>query len=371
MPRLPGWMPRLSKGHSAEASWSVVATVAEPPELLWAFAAHYLGLGAEEVHLFIDDPAQPGLEPLRALPGVRLTICDEAHWQAVNRGTRPPAQEMRQIRNANTAYRACRSDWLLHCDADEYLWADRPVAEILGEIPADTLQVRPHMAERAFDATRPQAHLFDGLFKTPLPKKPKVIEAVYGPLAGFTTAGLLGHLVGKSFTRAGRDDLRIKIHMAVPKAQAEETRLRAAGKLAPGPRLKGCRLVHFDGLTPLHWKLKLLRYALDYGALLARGVDNPFPQRLPARRRQIAFIHEAEDKRAAFDALTPLLCPPAGGIDRLRAASGLLEVRFDPGAAAREIFADSAAPEVLAFPVDRFDADLRARKAEMIERYGL
>lgn len=371
MARLPGWMPRLGGGRSVGASWSVVSTVAEPPELLWAFAAHYLGLGAEEVHLFIDDPAQPGLEPLRALPGVRLTICDDAHWQAVNGGSRPPAHEMRQIRNANAAYRACRSDWLLHCDADEYLWVDRPVAEILGEVPAENLQVRPHMAERAFTAGRPQTHLFDGLIKTPLPKKPKVIEAVYGPLVGFTTAGLLGHLVGKSFTRTGRDDLRIKIHMAVPKVQAEEARLRAAGKLTPGPRLTDCRLVHYDGLTPLHWQLKLLRYAQEYGALLARGVEKPFAQRLPARLNQIRYVYEAEDKRAAFAALAPLLCPPAEGVERLRAAGGLLDVDFDPGAAARRLFAGADSPEVLAFPVDRFDADLRARKAGMIDRYGL
>lgn len=120
MDRLGGWLSRLGrKGETPAASWSVVATVAEPPELLYAFAAHYLELGADEVHLFVDDPAQPGLEPLRALPRIRLTICDKAHWDRINGGRRPPAQEMRQIRNANTAYRACRSDWLLHCDADE------------------------------------------------------------------------------------------------------------------------------------------------------------------------------------------------------------------------------------------------------------
>ena len=43
-------------------SWSVCAMVAEPPELLCAFAAHYLEQGAQEVHLFIDDPKQSSFE---------------------------------------------------------------------------------------------------------------------------------------------------------------------------------------------------------------------------------------------------------------------------------------------------------------------
>ncbi|MGI3171700.1 glycosyltransferase family 2 protein [Pseudooceanicola sp. C21-150M6] len=368
----PGtWLTRLWPRPVPGASWTVVSTVAEPPALLYAFVAHYLGLGADEVHLFIDDPDQPGLAPLRAMDRVRLTICDDAYWDEVNNGVRPRGQELRQIRNASRAYRACRTDWMFFCDADEYLTARKPVAQILAGVDPKVMHCRPHMAERAFDAERAQADLFDGVLKLPLPNRPRILDAVYGGLAPLTTGGFLGHVIGKSFTRTGQD-LVIRIHMPAPADPAEEARLREAKKMGPGPRLPECWLVHYDGLTPLHWRLKILRYALEYAALRAAGVAQPFAARLPARQRQIRRVHDSRDRRATFAELQPLILLDAAQQARLREAGGLLDSRPDPGAAARQLVEGTeGAPQALRFSAEAFDAALRDRRGDLIAQHGL
>jgi len=360
-----GLLSRLQSGEKPAATWSVVSTVAEPPSLLLAFAAHYLSIGASEVHLFLDDPGQPGIELLKAMPGVRLTICDAAYWKTSGK-KRPPRQEGRQIHNANVAYSEARSDWLFFCDADEYLLPVQPVGKLLGQLPETVIQCRPHMSERMF-GPGPQDSLFAGQIKRPIPTKVAALSEAFGPLAPFTTGGLLGHVIGKSFTRTGRSDIRIKIHMAVPKDPAVEMRMRKMKRLRPGPQLDGLWLVHYDGLTPLHWKLKLLRYAMEYRDLLNDGVEAPFAARPPARLRQIRHVYDRLDTQYDLSDLMPLLQPHDAAVDRLRAAGGLLDLPFDPVAAAME----RGVIHGLDFSAAEFDAVLRQRKAAEVDRYGL
>lgn len=356
---------RLTGLFKGRTSWAVVSTVAEPAELLYAFAAHYLLLGADEVRLFIDDANQKGLEELKSLKGVHLTICDDNYWENAGR-PRPLRQEARQIHNANLAYRECASDWLFFCDADEYLLPTMPIAKILSTVEPETIQCRPYMAERVFMKEQPQNDMFQGLLKRPIPQKPKVLESVFGEMASFTTGGLLGHVIGKSFTRVGLPDIRIKLHMAVPGDPAEEKRRRQAQDLPPGPRLQGVWLVHYDGLTPLHWKLKLLRYAKEYKSLLEAGVKNPFAFRLPSRLNQIRYVCENLDDPQVFDGLIPLIQPDATALTKLRQADAILDLKIDPTAAARKfnLPADS-------LTAAQFDANLRRNKAKDIESYNI
>lgn len=337
-------------------SWSVTATVAEPPELLCAFAAHYLELGADEVHLFLDNPEQQGIDMLRAISGVQVTLCTDCYWKKLC-GGRPKLHIMRQLKNANTAYAHCRSDWFLFCDADEFVVAEASLSDLLQDVPDTVVHTRVPVVERVFQAEQGQTHLFDGVFRKQLRNQRAVLEAVYGDMANLTTRGLTGHVDGKSFVRAGRGDQRIRIHFPVPFDQSEEARQRDAGTLKPGPDLEGTWLVHFDGMTPLHWMLKLMRKSQS------RVV---FKKRTPARSRQLNAIYDALEDPVALRRLRRLIALDADGLARLAAADGLLDAQLDPRLAVQRHLGRG-----LPFDVDSFDARLRAQYAELIATHGL
>lgn len=360
MERLRQLKMQLSGSRSVQGSWSVCSIVAEPPELLYAFAAHYLELGAAEVHLFIDDPDQLGLETLSAMKGVRLTICTDKHWTKLA-GVRPEGIVMRQLKNANLAYKQCSTEWFLFCDADEFFVSNKRVSQLLDAVPVDVVHCRTRMAERVFPADGMQADLFDGVLRLPLVRGKAVLRAVYGDLAEMTTRGLSGHVIGKSFVRTGHRDQRIRVHFPVPMDQAEEARLRTTGDLNPGPELEGGWLVHYDGLTPLHWMLKLLRFYLSYAPMLSAEGIKRFDRRTPARSRQLNAIYEVQADPAVLARLMPLIRPDAGMLAQLRDAGGLLDMTVDPTQAARRMISPD-----LGFRADNFDAQLRLRYGDLV-----
>lgn len=344
-------------------TWSICSMVAEPPELLCVFAAYYLELGAQEVHFYLDDPHQAGVDMLKAIDGVRLTYCDDAFWARL--GGRPKGQVMRQVRVFNQGYRACPSEWVLFCDADEYFFSDVPVAALLGAVLPEIAHCRTRMAERVFRAETAQAHLFDGVGRVPL-NKSKVLEAVYGDRVEMTTRGLTGHVLGKSFVRTGRGDLRMRVHFPVPTDPDEEKRQRAAGTLKPGPDLEGGRLVHFDGMTSLHWRLKLLRFYLDYAPQLKAGEKVVFARRTPARSNQMNAVFLANGDPVALRRLGSLieLGPQQRAI--LADAGALMEHIPDPRIAARARLGHD-----LPISPAQFNARLIDRHGPLIEEYGL
>lgn len=346
------------------ASWSVVSTVAEPGHLLCAFAAHYLSLGAEEVHLFLDDPAHADIAQLKKMKGVRLTRCHRLYWRWRHQG-RPPGHVMRQLLNANRAYSSCRSDWFFFCDADEFLTSAQPVSDVLDQVPPDVRHCRPHMAERVFLAETPPEHLFDGVFRLPL-KQPKVLRHVYGTLSDMTTHGLSGHVLGKSFVRSGQDDLRIRLHFPVPFDPAKEAQHKADGTLKPGPFLPDTWLVHFDGMTPLHWQLKLLRYYLSYAPMLKAGDARAFKRRTAARSAQLNAVYEARGDVAALARLMPLIQLDADRYAVLHKAGGILERSLNPSATAQ-----AKCGSDMDFSPHGFDARLRSRHGALMAEHGL
>jgi len=89
-----------------------VATVNEPAQLGLAFAAYHLGLGAQEVFIFLDTPDPEAEALLKDLPGCHVTVTDDAYWAANPDGHRVPRHITRQMRNAHKAYADGTVDWL-------------------------------------------------------------------------------------------------------------------------------------------------------------------------------------------------------------------------------------------------------------------
>jgi hypothetical protein len=251
----------------------VVATVDEPSTLVRAYARHHLAIGAQEVHIYLDRPNPVAQADLDQLEGCFVTLCDAAYWRETNSGKRRERHTGRQKHNAENALSKTKCEWLLHCDGDEFVEdADALMAELVGG-KKSWLYLRIPNVERVYGPNSSGDHLFEGEFRSLDDQHEERGEEIYGRFAKFLRQGLTGHAEGKSIVRVGAP-LRMGIHMPLP---AEE-----GGRLTH-TWCSRARIFHFDGLTPLHFAIKMTRFAL-------LNYSGPKPSRGAHRDAQMRYV---------------------------------------------------------------------------------
>lgn len=290
-------------------TWAVVSTMDEPAPLVAAFATHYLSIGASEVHIFLDHADAEAEALLAGLPRVFVTVCDAAYWKASKPFRRPPMHFSRQCRNAQSVYESTKADWLLHCDADEYIRDGEAIVEGLAKAPEVARYMRVLVAERVSLAEEPQTGIFDGVFRYGIKDFDSFGPKVYGLLCEFFRDGVTGHLAGKAFSRVGAG-LQITLHS--PRGRQPHRVIRTT------------RLMHFDGMTRLHFMLKLLRRAHEpVGAANTRHGAS--------RITQFEAFRESVQDPEHREALVTLLKEINAEQAALLEAHGVLDrLRFDP-----------------------------------------
>lgn len=301
------------------ASWGIVMTVREPAQLVLANVAWHLGTGAQEIHVYLDDPADPVAARLAALNGVHVTLCDDAHWaEAAQSKQRPASINRRQGRNAVHAMARTGVDWLIHLDADEFLYQDRPLGDELAVARELDCEVHFPVHERLYCRDAPVNSIFDGVFRTTTKGLNRRTDGrnndavIFGAHLPVLNNGVLAHSAGKCAAPTG-SNYRLGLHWSY----------RGVGReRAQRYRSTSTRLLHFDGLTRLHWLGKLMRYRntpLD---------ELKFP---PHRRAQIEIFQDiADDPEALAEFHRDLRELDAPALARLRAFGLLYEVPFDP-----------------------------------------
>jgi FkbM family methyltransferase len=260
--------PRKTKAEATAATapvpaatWATVTTLKESPEVVMNFVAQHLYLGASEIFLYFDDPADPAFNLVATIPQVRATRCDDAHWAAI--GQRSDRHQARQKANAQAAYGRATSDWIIHLDADEMISASRPVADILAEATETVLRLPPFEAmdyDKAGRNGRP-SHFFRG----PLPETSqgqRLAAVAYGPFEATLFNGMLSHAAGKFFVCTGRPGMTLSIH-----APYEDGKRRLHAD-APG-----MKLLHFHGGDYAHWRGRV-DYRLSKGAYMGLYQSN-------------------------------------------------------------------------------------------------
>lgn len=282
---------------------TVAAIVREPAEVIRRFLDWYLAQGAERILLFLDDPADPLLEELRATPRVEPVPCTPDFWAGL--GLSPERRfTRRQNATLTAAYRALKEGWLLNVDADELMrFNGCTLGEAVRRFPDDAVCVRVATAE--------QVHLADGgeAFRLPIPRD--VVSCVYGDSAQLfrPRAGLLGHADGKAFHRAGQKGIRLRQHWAEDETGNQVDSLRLGDA-------EGAHLLHFAAPDYAAWRAKL-DWRLS-SANLAAGVremlidlrdSHPDPEVAYAALWERLF-RLTPDQEAALDA--------AGGLLRLK-----------------------------------------------------
>lgn len=343
-------------------SWSVHSTVQEPIEVLCAFVAHYLEMGASEIHLFLDQPTEEVVEALGKVDRVRLTLCNDAYWAASPGGGRPDRQVRRQVFNAKRAYAEAQHDWLLFVDADEFLYAPTGFARVLATIKRSTGFAKIGVAERAYAAEHPPQSLFDSrYFRRPLDPEAVDMSALYGDQARLIGRNVLGHARGKSVVRTGRP-YEVRLHFLLDKQSTMDQRQQIKATAA-APELEGATLLHFDGLTPFHWSVKLLkrhpRFQLDGDNSIQRNGG-----RAKRRSLQVQEVFAARRDPERMLKLNRIQFIDSELEERLRQLGGLFDASLEIEAAALRVFTDLP----LDFSVETFDERLQKQNSRLFAR---
>jgi hypothetical protein len=251
-------------------SWALVATVKAPEDKVLAFVAHHLGLGAQRIFLYFDDPEDPAHAAVAGLPRVTATRCTPAYW--AQRNGRHDRHQNRQARNARDAYQRAGTDWLGHLDVDEFLHARRPVADVLADLPGTDQVLRLEPFEAMHDPALPDDIFTARAFRGSLKGVPDALRhRVLGRHAGVIPDGLLSHAVGKVFFRTGIPGLSPRLHGVM----LQGTRLPAAAWR------DDLQLLHFHAQDPAAWRAAL-PFRLTRGAYMYRPALQEFLSRADA-----------------------------------------------------------------------------------------
>ncbi|MBY6151803.1 glycosyltransferase family 2 protein [Vannielia litorea] len=332
-----------------EPTWAVVATVREPAELVLAFVAHHLELGARKIFIYLDDPDDPVRPMLKQTGRVKAIRCNDAYWNRVNgeRG-RPENQNARQAINATQAYRQAKVDYLLHLDADEFLHMARPFGEEVARLEEEDVWLRIPAVERCWLAGDRSEHIFSGVFRHPIKQAPRIARRIYGDkVAPFLANGLAGSSHGKPLVRTGHK-VQVQVHAA-----------KLPGKnngWAPHKKATGLHVLHFDGLTPLHWAAKTLRYAEQGDEAIGNLLHDERALQVRHVRDNITNMPDLLRFFRMITGLTP---------DQARALTEhgrLSAMKIDPEAAMRRAFPDFEAD----FSFRAFDLKLGAENAKRL-----
>ncbi len=310
---------------ASELRWGLVSTIRAPLLQIARFAAHHLEIGAEALHIHLDqsDPAAAAF--LGRHPRLNVIQCDDAYWRASGKA-RMDAHQQRQAFNATRTLRSVSEDldWLGHIDVDEFLLGAAPLATALAQISPDAAVARLTPTEvLASDtaADRPRhfklTHKGAGVAKATL-------QYVYPTFGLHLYGGFLSHTIGKVFARTGIPGTRLGIHTL--KYMGEDATNTAT---LPG--------VHLGHLHAPSWSF----FREHFEFRRRRGSYRPRSEngRLDLSHI-IAFLAESEGEpglRALFDEValdTPELRA------RLAAQGMLLTHPLDPDAAVLRVFGE-------------------------------
>lgn len=273
----------LRSEQPEKPTWGVVATVKEQRNLLIAFVAYYKSIGADRIYVYLDEDDVQTRDQIGAVPECHVVVADREYFLSEWNCDRPKSHRRRQRFNATHAYRTADVDWLLHVDADEFLMCS-DFGMRLAQCPEDVDTIRVLNGERVFAAGEARSTVFDGWMLQPGGLKRWQRKSIFNEdVRRFTHNGFCGHRLGKSATRTGRE-FRLGIHAPLRRHVYNQV---TSSDLA---------LCHFDGLTALHWMLKLLRYK-DAGLNTERNRSSQF------RYEQIKYLLEAKNDGRAVERL--------------------------------------------------------------------
>ncbi|NNH76601.1 glycosyltransferase family 2 protein [Acinetobacter sp. ANC 5380] len=221
-------MKNILDNISMEVTWSIVVTAKALPENINIFLDHHLGLGVDNIYLFLDSPDDFNPENfLKKNDRVKIFKCDKEFWEQrkhfeclrYSRGERPDLVEYRQYHNMLHAHSICDSEWLLMMDIDELLYSKLKVSKILNKYPNNIFSVLIKPLEVVYCDKIPKN--FKEVFSTKYFKEYKLKnieewDKIYYKPEIKHKSGFFGHITGKTFFRTGFPIKAPSCHLSKP-----------------------------------------------------------------------------------------------------------------------------------------------------------
>lgn len=269
-------------------SWSVVSTIRAPEYQVNEFLEHYVGLGADRVYVFFDDPEFAAYDVKRFAGKVIAFVCDDSYWETVykappmsHRVGRPDAVEIRQGVNALFAREIMHSEWILHVDVDEFIYAKKNVREVLSVYPDVVFSVLLRTLEAVYEDVRsPGEETKTIYFKKSVKQKELLKELYSDELLKCATNGLWGTIIGKSFIRKHPEVKFMSVHWPMP----------VDSSLISNVPTYYIDLLHFEGQS---YDLFKEKFKLRVFKNVAKHMPNTYKVRLDIIKREYESKGEA------------------------------------------------------------------------------
>lgn len=236
--------------------WGVCCTAKAPLDQILAFVAWHRHIGAAHIWVHLDDADTAKAEVINSLAFATAVLCDDAYW--ATRGSRPKQQERRQSYNFRRIYEQTDLPVLAHVDVDEYLYPNRPIAQILDDWDKVDPFMRVAPVEALHDPTLPNdiftARQFRRAFARGTSRRQK--EAVLGEYVPLLPQNMLSHRVGKSLFRTGVEGLIPRLHAGSMGKHAKPL------QVAVNPEIL---VLHFHAQDRAEW-LAALPHRVTHGA---------------------------------------------------------------------------------------------------------
>lgn len=298
------------------ASWSTVTVAKESPEHVRAFVAWHLGAGADEVLLYFDDP-DSAVTDFDHLPQVRLVMCDEGFW--VSQGGCPDSRSARQVHCATLGYQAARTDWIMHCDTDEFVFGE-DISGLLDAAPASMNSAQILPLERLFLSNEVDQSYSDTFRAATKQKHPQWLPEIYNyPYQ--LIQGIRGHRNGKVFARTGLSDVIFRAH-----------NIEIAGVLQNDPQVRVAlaklQLLHIYTFGFAHFQTKAL-WKFKRGQRMRKrdaAITEPTPN--DQRRIEMALAVEAGDIEKMRDIYNDTFVFTSERLEKLEKYQEIHELNF-------------------------------------------
>ncbi len=296
-----------------EPMLGVACMLKEKPAMTRAFVDYYKDAGFGKIYLYFDDPEDPMIAELRDDPRVVPIPCDEAFWAGV---TRAKGLEGRQKICFRDAYARQPQGWMLFCDADEFVWSDRPIAELAQAAPDSQRVIRASSSEPVWGPGQDVHSDYSAAYlRLPTwgPRWRDMGPSVYGNRYHLLKWGLLSHIVGKYVLRCGLEVEKFATHRAYFADGIGNTM-----KIGPGE--VRAQLVHYDALSYPHWCSKLERR-------LVKG--HSYAGQSDVRKKQLrAYAMRRQDPAKTEQLFRQIYCLDDRRLSILAAAGLVAELRL-------------------------------------------
>jgi hypothetical protein len=248
-------------------NWSVVSTVRAPKHQVDQFIKHYLSLGADKVYVCFDDPEFAEYDAELFGDKVVSVVCDPWYWANVKRVNpylgshqRPGTVEIRQHINMLAARQKMESEWLLHVDVDELVYARKPVADVLSEFPESVFSVVLRTLEAVYDRVPEIGEDFKTHLFRKFTRNDSVLDKFMdSEVKAVSWGGYWGVTIGKTFVRKEPEILRMSVHRPVP----------VNSNLFENVETDYLDMLHFEGQSfPAFKEKSLLRIQKDVAKLM-------------------------------------------------------------------------------------------------------